>query len=132
MDSVAEYVDGCIDGMTQRSWVGNAFTSDVEAWIVVGGGDYEGESRLHLHAKFLGLCFEGYIALVVVHCQNAIEAGLKVVAKEIICSIRTIDLNTSFLNGFEGRTDNVLFFSSQLWVEGQYGNTGVVDTKITL
>ena len=108
--TVAEEVDGSIDGMTQRGWVGDALSGNIKGGTVIGRGDDKGEARLGLDAILRSQGLERHITLIVVHRQDTVEVVLIGITEEVIGDKGTVGLYTSLLKRRNGWGNDVLLW----------------------
>ena len=55
-----------------------------------------------------------------------------VACKELLGSVWAKGLNILLLEFGNGRSDDLLFLGTQLWVQGQHGKAGIIDAEIAL
>lgn len=136
LSSVAEDVDGGVDGAAHRGAVGDAFACDVVSCAMVGRGTDDGEACGEVDAVFHSKGFERGKALVVIHGEDGVEVFVGMVAEEAVSGVRPKAEDVLAFQLFESGDDDVFFFCAKqsvvacVWVEGEDGDARVGDVEI--
>ena len=137
VNSVESDVSSQVNRCSERIFRSQTFACDVKTSAVIRAGPNDGQPRREVDPIAEAQRFKRCEALIMVHGENPVELFVCPRSEEAVRRIRSHDktpFGTEFSNG---RCDDAFFFIAHqsvvtgVWVQSQYGNTRLWNSKIS-